>query len=45
MEDLVKKYVNFLNYDKKPASDKFLELEKWIKEHKRHPGVFMEVSR
>ena len=31
MEDLVKKYVNFLNDDKKHTSDKFWELEKWIK--------------
>ena len=45
MEDLVKKYVNFLNDDKKPSSDKFWELEKWIKEDKRHPGVIMEMSR
>ena len=45
MEDLVKKYVNFLNDDKKPASDKCWELEKWIKEDKRHPGVIMEMSK
>ncbi|WP_368191621.1 hypothetical protein [Blautia sp. 1033sp1_1033st1_G9_1033SCRN_220408] len=45
MEDLVKKYVNFLNDDKKPVSDKFWELEKWIKEDKRHSGVIMEMSR
>ena len=45
MEDLVKKYVNFLNDDKKHTSDKFWELEKWIKEDKRHPGVIIEMSR
>ena len=45
MEDLVKKYVNFLNDDKKHTSDKFWELEKWIKEDKRHPGVIMEMSK
>ena len=45
MEDLVKQYVNFLNDDKKPASDKCWKLEKWIKEDKRHPGVIMEMSR
>ena len=39
MEGLVKEYVNFLNDDKKPASEKFWELEKRIKEDKRHPGV------
>lgn len=27
MEGLVKEYVNFLNDDKKPASEKFWELE------------------
>ena len=45
MEDLVKKYVNFLNDDKKHTADKFWELEKWIKEDKRHPGVIMEMSK
>ena len=45
MEGLVKEYVNLLNDDKKPASDKFWELEKRIKEDKRHPGVIMEISK
>ena len=45
MEGLVKEYANFLNDDKKPASEKFLELEKRIKEDKRHPGVIMELSK
>ena len=45
MEGLVKEDVNFLNDDKKPASDKFWELEKRIKEDKRHPGVIMEMSK
>ena len=45
MEDLVKEYANFLNDDKKPASEKFRELEKRIKEDKRHPGVIMEVNK
>ena len=40
-----KEYVNFLNDDKKPASEKFWELEKRIKEDKRHPGVIMEVNK
>ena len=44
MEGLVKEYANFLNDDKKPASEKFCELEKRIKEDKRHPGVIMEMS-
>ena len=45
MEGLVKEYVNFLNGDKKPASEKFWELEKRIKEDKRHPGVVMELKK
>ena len=32
MEGFVKEYTNFLNDDKKPASEKFWELEKRIKE-------------
>ena len=45
MEGLVEAYANFLNDDKKPASEKFWELEKRIKEDKRHPGVIMEMSK
>ena len=45
MEGLVKEHANFLNDDKKPASEKFWELEKRIKEDKRHPGVIMEMSK
>ena len=45
MESLVKEYANFLNDDKKPASEKFWELEKRIKEDKHHPGVIMEMSK
>ena len=45
IEGLVKEYVNFMNDDTKPASDKFWELEKRIKEDKRHPGVIMEMSK
>ena len=45
MEGLVKEYANFLNDDKKPASEKFWELEKRIKEDTRHPGVIMEMSK
>ena len=40
MEGLVKEYANFLNDDKKPASEKFWELEKRIKDDKRHPGLW-----
>ena len=45
IEGLVKEYANFLNGDKKPASEKIWELEKRIKEDKRHPGVIMEMSK
>ena len=45
MEGLIKEYVNFLNDDIKHASEKFWELEKRIKEDKRHPGVIMEMSK
>ena len=45
MEGLVKEYANFLNDDKKPASEKFWELEKRIKEDKRHPEVIMELNK
>ena len=45
MEGLVKEYANFLNDDIKPASEKFWELEKRIKEDTRHPGVIMEMSK
>ena len=45
MEGLVKEYANFLNDDKKPASEKFWELEKRIKEDKHHLGVIMELKK
>ena len=45
MEGLVKEYVNFLNDDKKSASEKFWELEKRIEEDKCHPGVIMELKK
>ena len=45
MEGLVKEYANFLNDDKKPASEKFWELEKRMKEDKHHPGVIMEMRK
>ena len=45
MEGLVKEYANFLNDDIKPASDKFWELEKRIKEDKHQPGVIMEMRK
>ena len=45
MEGLVKTYADFLNDDKKPASEKFWELEKRIKEDKHHPVVIMELKK
>ena len=45
IEGLVKEYANFLNDDIKPASEKFWELEKRIKEDKRHPGVVIELKK
>ena len=45
MESLVKEYANFLNDDKKSASEKFWELEKRIKEDKRRLGVVMELKK
>ena len=45
IEGLVKEYANFLNDDKKPASEKFWKLEKRINEDKRHPGVIMELKK
>ena len=45
MEGLVEEYVSFLNDDTKPASEKFWELEKKIKEDKRHPGVILKTSK
>ena len=45
MESLVEEYVSFLNNDTKAASEKFWELEKRIKEDKRHPGVIMKTSK
>lgn len=45
MGKLIREYINFLSDDTKPASSKFWELEKRIKEDKRHPGVLMEMRK
>lgn len=45
MEGLIKDYVDFLSGNTKHASEKFWELEKRIKEDKRHPGVIMKMSK
>ena len=44
MERLNKEYIQILSSEGK-ASDKFWELEKRIKEDKRHSGVIMEMSK
>lgn len=44
MDRLVREYVDFLKSDK-PASSKFWELEKKIKEDKKNPGVQMELRK
>lgn len=41
----LQEYANFLNDDTKPASEKFWELEKRMKEDKHHPGVIMEMRK
>ena len=44
MERLVKEYVAFLDGDS-PASIKFWDLEKKIKQDKKKPGVILELSK
>lgn len=44
MERLVRKYIEFLGSDN-PASSKFWELEKKIKEDKKNPGVQLELRK
>ena len=42
--DISKKDWKLFRERLKPASEKFWELEKRIKEDKRHPGVVMELK-
>ena len=44
MERLVANYITFLQSEK-PASNKFWELEKRIKQDKKCPGVLIEMQR
>ena len=44
MERLVREYIEFLESDK-PASSKFWELEKKIKEDKKNPGFQLELRK
>ncbi len=45
MDRLTKEYIELLSDGNKNASDKFWELEKRIKQDKKHPGVIMEMSK
>ena len=42
MERLNKEYIELLSSEKGNPSDRFWELEKRIKEDRRHPGVILE---
>ena len=44
MEKLVKEYIELLSSDQK-ASEKFWELDKRIKEHKKNAGVMVDMRR
>ena len=45
MSRLNNEYIALLSADNKIASDKFWELDKRIKNDRRHPGVIIEVSK
>ena len=45
MSRLNNEYIALLSADDKIASDKFWELEKRIKDDRRHPGVIIEMSK
>ena len=45
MDKLTKQYIELLSDENKNASDKFWELEKRIKQDKKHPGVIMEMQK
>lgn len=44
MEKLIQEYIRFLRTEEK-ASDKFWNLEKRIKQDRRHPGVIIELNK
>lgn len=44
MERLIKEYIAYLSGDK-PASTKFWEMERRIKQDKKSPGVCIELSK
>lgn len=45
MAQLEKEYIALLGADDKKASEKFWELEKRIKNDRRHPGVIMRMNK
>lgn len=45
MDKLTKEYIELISDENKNASDKFWELEKRIKQDKKHPGVIMEMNK
>lgn len=45
MDKLTKKYIELLSDENKNASGKFWELEKRIKQDKKHLGVIMEMNK
>ena len=45
MDKLTKEYIELLSDENKNASDKFWELEKRIKQDKKHPGVIMKMQK
>ena len=45
MEKLIAEYTDLLRAEDKKASDKFWELEKRIKNDRRHPGVTIEMKK
>lgn len=44
MERLIKDYIDYLNGDE-PASTKFWEMEKRIRNDRKTPGVYIELSK
>ena len=45
MDKLNKEYIALLSAEDKKASEKFWELEKRIKDDRRHPGVIMRTTK
>lgn len=45
MSRLIEEYMILLRDENKEASDKFWELEKKIKDDRRHPGVILNIRK